>query len=81
LFLLLAAQPAAFKQKSQPAWVSEWTSSRARRAQQKADKAAKQSEEIVDPAAQSRRAEQREKKSLPDSMHWNCGCATSSAVD
>jgi hypothetical protein len=62
LLLLRAAQPAIFKQKSQPVWVSEWLDARTKRAEQRADRAAKQSEEIADPAAQARHADQREKK-------------------
>src|SRR5215475_953227 len=38
LFLLFAAQPAAFKEKQPPDWVSEWIASRSKRAQQRAEK-------------------------------------------
>lgn len=63
LFLLLAAQPAAFKEKQPPDWVVEWMSSRAKRAQQRAEKSkAEADEKIVDEAAQARRAASREAK-------------------
>src|SRR5262245_37016550 len=41
LFLLLAGQPAAFKEKKTPDWVGEWIASRAKRAQQRVEKQAK----------------------------------------
>jgi hypothetical protein len=63
LFLLLAAQPAAFKEKQPPDWVVEWVSSRAKRAQQRAEKAKTEAgEKIVDEPAQARRAASREAK-------------------
>jgi SWIM zinc finger len=64
LFLLLAAQPAAFKEKQQPAWVAEWIVSRAKRVQQRAEKQAKEQagEKIVNVAAQAKRAASREAK-------------------
>lgn len=64
LFLIYAAQPAAFTAAEPPAWVSEWLSSRAQRAEQKAEKQiAKQAEEKApDPNAQAKRAAAREQK-------------------
>lgn len=64
LFLLLAADPAAFKEKSQPAWVGEWLASRAKREQQRTEKQAKveTSEKTIDAAAQAKRAANREAK-------------------
>jgi hypothetical protein len=64
LFLLLAAEPAAFKENSQPAWVGEWLASRAKREQQRAEKQAKSEadEKPVDAAAQAKRAANREAK-------------------
>lgn len=64
LFLIYAAQPAAFTTAEPPAWVSEWLSSRAQRAEQKAEKqTAKQAEEKApDPNAQAKRAAAREQK-------------------
>ncbi len=64
LFLLLAAQPAAFKEKQPPAWVGEWIASRAKRAQQRVEKQAKAEagEKIVDVDAQAKRAANREAK-------------------
>src|SRR5215813_6655302 len=41
LFLLLAAQSEAFKEKRPPAWVDEWLASRAKRSEQLAEKQAK----------------------------------------
>jgi hypothetical protein len=62
LFLLLAAQPAAFTQKAAPAWVSQWLSARHARARQRVEKLTKQPEATTDEATQARRAEQRQKK-------------------
>src|SRR5262245_9017641 len=64
LFLLLAAQPAAFKEQKQPDWVAEWIASRTKRAQQRAEKQVKEeaSEKIVDAVAQAKRAATREAK-------------------
>ncbi len=64
LFLLLAAQPAAFKEKQPPAWVAEWIASRTKRSQQRAEKQGKEeaSEKTVDAAAQAKRAASREAK-------------------
>ena len=64
LFLLFAAQPAAFKEKQPPDWVSEWIASRSKRAQPRAEKQVKDetSEKIVDAAAQAKRAASREAK-------------------
>src|SRR5262249_23344812 len=64
LFLLLAAQPAAFKEKRPPDWVGEWIASRAKRAQQRVDKQVKveTGEKTVDAAAQAKRAANREAK-------------------
>jgi hypothetical protein len=64
LFLLLAAQPTAFKEKQPPDWVVEWVASRAKRAEQRVEKQAKAEagEKIVDEAAQARRAASRESK-------------------
>jgi hypothetical protein len=64
LFLLLATQPAAFKEKQAPDWVVEWIASRAKRAQQRVEKQAKTEagEKTVDAAAQAKRAASREAK-------------------
>ncbi len=64
LFLLLASSAAAFKEKQPPDWVVEWMASRAKRAQQRNEKQAKDEagEKIVDEAAQARRAASREVK-------------------
>src|SRR5262245_16766663 len=64
LFLLLAAQPAAFKEKQPPDWVVEWMASRAKRAQQRSEKQAKAEagEKTVDEATQAKRAASREAK-------------------
>jgi hypothetical protein len=64
LFLLLAAQPAAFNNKQLPDWVAEWLASRAKRAEQRVEKQAKTEavEKIVDEAAQAKRAASREAK-------------------
>jgi hypothetical protein len=60
LFLLLANQPQAFTEKTPPTWVNEWLESRAKRAEQKAEK--RQTENPVDETAQARRALARETK-------------------
>jgi hypothetical protein len=62
LFLLLEAQSAAFTQDAPPGWVSEWLASRTQRAEQRAQKAAEKAEAAPDPAAQAKRAADREKK-------------------
>jgi len=64
LFLLLASSAAAFKEKKAPDWVVEWMESRAKRAEQRAEKQAKAEtgEKIVDEAAQAKRAASREAK-------------------
>jgi hypothetical protein len=64
LFLLLASSAAAFKEKQRPDWVVEWTASRAKRADQRAEKQAKAEagDNIVDEAAQAKRAAGREAK-------------------
>ncbi|HKE02724.1 MAG TPA: SWIM zinc finger family protein [Blastocatellia bacterium] len=64
LFLLLAAQPAAFKEKKPPDWVGEWVASRAKRSQQRVEKQVKAEagEKTVDVAAQAKRAANREAK-------------------
>src|SRR5262245_16875069 len=64
LFLLLATQPAAFKEKRPPDWVVEWVASRAKRAQQRVEKQEKveAGEKTVDAAAQAKRAASRDAK-------------------
>ena len=64
LFLLLATQPAAFKDTKPPAWVLEWNASRAKRAQQRVEKQvrAESGEKTVDAAAQAKRAASRDAK-------------------
>jgi hypothetical protein len=64
LFLLLAAQSTAFKEKEPPDWVVEWMASRTKRAKQRSEKQAKADagEKIVDEAAQAKRAASREAK-------------------
>jgi hypothetical protein len=64
LFLLLATQSAAFKEKEPPDWVVEWLTSRAKRAETRAEKQAKAEagEKVVDEAAQAKRAASREAK-------------------
>lgn len=66
LFLLLANQPDAFKEKQEPDWVTEWLESRVKQADKRAEKITKQAEKpvktVVDPAAQTRRAAEREAK-------------------
>ena len=64
LFLLLAAQPAAFEEKEPPDWVVEWMASRAKRAKQRSEKQTKADagEKLVDEAAQAKRAASREAK-------------------
>lgn len=61
LFLLLAAQNAAFTQKEPPAWVAEWVAKRQAKAEQRTKKEENQ-DKTPDLAAQARRAEQRSKK-------------------
>ena len=60
LLLLFAHQSSQFKANTSPQWVSDWLESRSKRAKQKAERTAKQAEEIADPAAQAKRAASRE---------------------
>lgn len=62
LFLIFAAQPAAFTQKTRPAWVAEWFASRAERAEKKAEKKETEAERESDPAVQARRAAEQAKR-------------------
>ncbi len=64
LFLLLANQLAAFKQTKPPAWVTEWLSKRAERAERAEKRAQKkaQAEPVADVQAQAKRAAAREDK-------------------
>jgi hypothetical protein len=64
LFLLLAAQHQAFKEKQQPPWVVEWIASRAKRAQQRSERRTKEEagEKPVDAVARAKRAASREAK-------------------
>lgn len=69
LLLLLEKQPEAFTQTDMPDWVSQWLESRTQKAEQKAQKV----EAAPDPAAQAKRAAQRETKvavGLADLDHW-----------
>jgi hypothetical protein len=62
LMLVYAAQPAAFKDNSPPAWVTDWLAGRTKRAEQKSEKDAAKAErgaQPVDVAAQAKRANQR----------------------
>lgn len=62
LFLLYAVQQDQLKDKEPPAWVTEWLSSRAKKAVEAAEKQAKKEERAAqpaDPAAQAKRAAQR----------------------
>ncbi|HMX29515.1 MAG TPA: SWIM zinc finger domain-containing protein, partial [Blastocatellia bacterium] len=61
LFLLLANQQQAFTETSPPDWVGEWLASRAKRAEQKAEKQ-QTKEKPVDEAAQAKRSAAREAK-------------------
>jgi len=62
LLLLFANQSSQFKDQTQPQWVSDWLASRTKRAEQKAERVAKQTDEIADPNAQAKRAASREAK-------------------
>lgn len=62
LFLLYAAQADAFTQKEPPDWVAQWLESRAGRAEKAAERAEKVAAKQADPAAQAKRAAQRENK-------------------
>ncbi len=62
LLLLFANQANQFKQTLPPTWVSDWLTSRTKRAEQKIEKNAGQAEEIADPAAQAKRVASREAK-------------------
>lgn len=59
LLLLLAAEPGAFAQATPPAWVAEWL---ARAAARPSSPAAAEHPGVADPAAQARRAAEREAK-------------------
>ncbi|HEU4558409.1 MAG TPA: SWIM zinc finger family protein [Longimicrobium sp.] len=75
LLLLYAAQPAQVPEAEPPAWVAEWLTMREARAEKKAEKAAAPAaaERIPDPAAQAKRAAQREERvraGLDDLEQW-----------
>jgi hypothetical protein len=75
LLLLLATQRAAFKDNDQPEWVNEWLASRTERAEKKAVKAAETAAKPIDEAAQTKRAEAREKKvatGIAELQLWMC---------
>jgi len=61
LFLLMASQPTAFTQNTQPDWVTDWLTARTRSTQQRAKKK-ERAGKIADPDAQSKRAAERQKK-------------------
>jgi hypothetical protein len=61
LFLLLEAQRGAFTQETPPGWVAEWLEARTERAEKRAERAEK-AEAAPDPAAQAKRAAERERK-------------------
>lgn len=60
LFLILADQPGAFSEETPPAWVSDWLASRRQRVEQREQRREERAAQPVDPAAQTRRAAQRE---------------------
>lgn len=62
LLLLFANQANHFKQTPPPTWVSDWLTSRTKRAEQKIEKSARPAEEIANPAAQAKRVASREAK-------------------
>ena len=62
LFILLAAQPGALPEGETPAWAAEWLIARAGRAEKKAERVAARETAPPDPAAQAKRAEQRESR-------------------
>jgi len=61
LFLLLAESPTAFTQNAAPTWVTEWIAKRRQSEQQKA-KRQQTNGQIVDAAAQAKRADKRQAK-------------------
>jgi SWIM zinc finger len=64
LFLLLVTQSEAFKEKGPPDWVVAWLASRSERAEKRAERQAKAKAggKVVNKAAQSKRAAEREAK-------------------
>lgn len=60
LFLLWASEPTLFIASSPPAWVETWLTERAERAAKRAERVIRS--EVADPAAQARRAAEREAK-------------------
>jgi hypothetical protein len=62
LFLLLAAQPAAFPQTRPPEWVREWLEQRAARVEKKQQKPPARPEKTPDPKSPAKRASDREAK-------------------
>jgi hypothetical protein len=76
LLFLYAAQPALVGEaEAEPAWVAEWLAMREARAEKKAEKAAApaEPERAPDPAAQAKRAAQREERvraGLDDLEQW-----------
>lgn len=61
LFLMLVTHPGDFTKSAPPQWVVDWLTVRAQRAQKRAARA-QQPGQIVDPAAQAKRAAKREAK-------------------
>lgn len=75
LFLIYVRDRRSVSEGNPPDWVSDWQSSRAKRAEQKAAKAEAQTQETVDPAAQAKRTASREAKvaaGLHELELWLC---------
>lgn len=62
LFLILADNPEKVPAGDEPGWVADWLASREQRQTQQVEKAQQKAAEPKDPAAQARRAAQREDK-------------------
>lgn len=75
LLLLLAEQAALFTEDQQPPWVAEWIKSRSQRAEKAKERTTETKTKSIDPAAQEKRAQSREKKvqaGLQDLDVWLC---------
>jgi hypothetical protein len=84
LFLLYVNQRDAFKVLDLPAWADKWLTGRATRKEKAAERSEKKQTEIVDPAAQAKRAAAREAKvaaGVTDLERWLSDLARTGLAD
>lgn len=75
LFILYAQDSRTFSQSPTPPWVTDWLSSRAKRAEQREARSEARAQESADPAAQAKRVASRESKvaaGMQDLELWLC---------